>query len=459
MAELLTVVAEEMGRIASLVWSGVGVAVRLNNQVMTTILKASARVVQLLLLLTHKAADLFSLLFADLLLFLNDIGTCVLTLIIALQTAVCTVYSFISGAVMTVCSAAVYSCHLIHSSYCGMLSGIVLAASHLGDLVVAIKHAFILFGSSVLFIISFLPNLIYLVFMGLLNLCSYTYLSCSQKFNNFLITTNYAVNNLKTSLVNFLFSIPVDFVVGVIAAVAVLIALKKALFYMMDNMILIPDIPVPSMILMLRRRFIRWYVAIVREAHRRPPIENDTEEEELEDDANDENGNDSNDNVPDLNLPQNQAFAYPLNPPDPIPIGIERLENHRDVPVAPIIPPALARPPITRQRTRQLAQEAVIIQPQSEPIPQPETSAGSLKGPGREVSNKVDVQTYQLYRELEQERESQLCIVCQDQVKCVILLPCRHLCLCDACRSAIITRDNICPVCRRPILETIRVYV
>ena len=59
MAGLLTVVAEEVGRIAGLVWSGVGVAVRLNNQVMTTILKASTRVVQLLLLLTHKVCSTF----------------------------------------------------------------------------------------------------------------------------------------------------------------------------------------------------------------------------------------------------------------------------------------------------------------------------------------------------------------------------------------------------------------
>lgn len=54
MAEVLTVVAEEMGRVFGLVWSGIGVAVRLNNQVMTTVLKVTTRIVQLLLLLTHK---------------------------------------------------------------------------------------------------------------------------------------------------------------------------------------------------------------------------------------------------------------------------------------------------------------------------------------------------------------------------------------------------------------------
>ena len=54
MAEVLTVVAEEMGRVFGLVWSGVGVAMRLNNQVMTTVFKVTTRIVQLLLLLTHK---------------------------------------------------------------------------------------------------------------------------------------------------------------------------------------------------------------------------------------------------------------------------------------------------------------------------------------------------------------------------------------------------------------------
>lgn len=58
MAEVLTVVAEEMGRVFGMVWSGVGVAVRLNNQVMTTVLKATTRIVQLLLLLTHKVLSI-----------------------------------------------------------------------------------------------------------------------------------------------------------------------------------------------------------------------------------------------------------------------------------------------------------------------------------------------------------------------------------------------------------------
>ncbi|XP_022244745.1 uncharacterized protein LOC111086394 [Limulus polyphemus] len=60
--------------------------------------------------------------------------------------------------------------------------------------------------------------------------------------------------------------------------------------------------------------------------------------------------------------------------------------------------------------------------------------------------------------ELERERERQLCVVCQDQLKSVILLPCRHFCLCQACRSAIIVLGSGCPICRRPILDYLHVF-
>ena len=362
---------------------------------------------------------------------------------------------------MTLCSAAVYSCHLVHGAYYGFLSTLVMAVGHLGNVVTAVKHALILFGSSVLFIIGFVPNLIYLVFMGLIKFFTYSYLSCSQTFNSVSLTAYHSAKTIAYSVMKFVCDVPIEAAVGVVVGVAIMIALKYVLFYMMENLILIPDLPIPSMLSMMRRRFIRWYVAIVREAHRRPLMENDTEEEELDDgdDANDENGNDNNDNVPDLNLPQNQAFAHQFNMPNNVaPIGFEAAGNQAGPPPLPIIPPGLARPPITRQRVRQLAQEASTQHSRHEIDMQPETSSESTKGSSSNGSN-VDIQAYHLYRELEQERESQLCIVCQDKVKCVILLPCRHLCLCEACRSAIITRDNTCPVCRRPILESLRVFI
>ncbi|KAK8721115.1 hypothetical protein OTU49_012927, partial [Cherax quadricarinatus] len=132
MAEVLTVVAEEMGRVFGMVWSGVGVAIRLNNQVMTTVLKASTRIVQLLLLLTHKAADLFSVLATDLLLFFGDIGNAVLSVETAVRAVVVTLFNFVSGIFFGMADAAVYSCQLVQASYCIITSGVVSALIHLG---------------------------------------------------------------------------------------------------------------------------------------------------------------------------------------------------------------------------------------------------------------------------------------------------------------------------------------
>jgi hypothetical protein len=68
-----------------------------------------------------------------------------------------------------------------------------------------------------------------------------------------------------------------------------------------------------------------------------------------------------------------------------------------------------------------------------------------------------------LTRALEQERDHRRCVVCQDQAKNVLLLPCRHMCMCAPCaqtitRTALIYR-RICPLCRAPIEAIMSVFV
>ena len=61
-----------------------------------------------------------------------------------------------------------------------------------------------------------------------------------------------------------------------------------------------------------------------------------------------------------------------------------------------------------------------------------------------------------LMSSLTQQQEQRLCVVCQERDKSVVLLPCRHLCLCEACSG----HDDLahCPLCRRPIAHRISVF-
>ena len=367
-----------------------------------------------------QAADLLSLLLTDLLLFLGDIGNGVITVGAALRTAIILIFTFINGIAISVMSAAVYSCQLVHASYMAILAGAMTALAQLGNLVTALKHAFVLFGSSVIFVISFVPNMVYLVFSGLVHLCSYAFLSCSEAVTDICHFVSHITSLGFNNVVDFFSDIPIEIPFGVAAGVCLMIGLKYILFYMMDNMILIPDLPSPTALAAVRQRLVRWYMGLVRPPRHQLPIDPDTEEEEL-DNANDENGNDNNDNVPDLNLPQNQQFEPQQNPP--------------------LVGQPQARRPITRLWTRDLEATA---HPE-------EVSKTTNTTPTYE--NKL------LYQELEEERESRLCVVCQDEVKCVILLPCRHLCMCDRCTLAITRRREGCPVCRQYIRETIKVFL
>ena len=58
--------------------------------------------------------------------------------------------------------------------------------------------------------------------------------------------------------------------------------------------------------------------------------------------------------------------------------------------------------------------------------------------------------------------DSALCCVCQDGAKTVLLLPCRHLCVCENCSSATDSRRRrllrCCPICRETVEEMMKIY-
>lgn len=51
-----------------------------------------------------------------------------------------------------------------------------------------------------------------------------------------------------------------------------------------------------------------------------------------------------------------------------------------------------------------------------------------------------------------------ICVICQDNLRTILLLPCRHLCLCQVCFRQLRRYRHECPVCRQAIHQTIQVY-
>lgn len=84
--------------------------------------------------------------------------------------------------------------------------------------------------------------------------------------------------------------------------------------------------------------------------------------------------------------------------------------------------------------------------------------ARKRKGSDQSGGSRDDVEE-ELLREVEREREDKLCCICQDREKCIMMLPCRHLCICERCQALLKNHGNSCPMCRRQVKQMIKAYL
>ena len=57
------------------------------------------------------------------------------------------------------------------------------------------------------------------------------------------------------------------------------------------------------------------------------------------------------------------------------------------------------------------------------------------------------------------QNESALCVVCISNPKTVLLLPCRHMCVCPTCYDSILRVEPLCPLCRAHVETHIEVFM
>ena len=54
--------------------------------------------------------------------------------------------------------------------------------------------------------------------------------------------------------------------------------------------------------------------------------------------------------------------------------------------------------------------------------------------------------------------EERLCVACMEHERKVVLLPCRHMCMCKPCTDKVLEDTGQCPVCREHVVDSLEAF-
>ena len=77
----------------------------------------------------------------------------------------------------------------------------------------------------------------------------------------------------------------------------------------------------------------------------------------------------------------------------------------------------------------------------------------------QEEINKITEELRNLKKDFRDVSDKLICIICQENDREVVILPCKHLCLCQFCADKIKGNKKTCPVCRQPISDYLTFYI
>ena len=106
-----------------------------------------------------------------------------------------------------------------------------------------------------------------------------------------------------------------------------------------------------------------------------------------------------------------------------------------------------------REQAEEIARQAATIQGQAQAQQERDALKSDLiKIAEIEVRNKLEKE----YKDKSSELESSKCVICLDATKTIVLMPCKHMVMCEECGMD--SSIKTCPMCRKPIQKRFHVY-